>query len=418
MMNRTITPTDRTILRQLARQVAEAASDPVMQVRRQRWAAHNSLQSTRPMVLIFPEGAFDELLPFATMTCEGEFARQVEWDLRARLYKYHHFQDDSVLEAEWIEPPVIHDTGWGVSVQRHASTEARGAWAFEPVICTSADLKRLHFSELIYDEAQSKANLTQMQDLFGDILRVPAVGLKHIAFHLMSELTNWCGLRETMEDLAARPEFVHEVMGFLLEGHKNRIRQLVEANLFSLNNDNTYQSSGGNGYTSELPAPGFDPARVRMCDMWASAESQELAQVSPRMHREFALAYERQLLAPFGLLGYGCCEDLTRKLDDVCSLPNMRRISIAPSANVDLCAAKLQGKFIFSWKPQPAHLVGEFDLEAIRRYIRHTLEVARQNGCVLEMILKDTHTVEFHSERFDLWTQAARQEIRALGWED
>jgi hypothetical protein len=125
------------------------------------------------------------------------------------------------------------------------------------------------------------------------------------------------------------------------------------------------------------------------------------------MHAEFALQYERRLLEPFGLNGYGCCEDLTRKLDDVLTLPHIRRISIAPSADVDACAQKLGDRAIFSWKPNPATLVGEPTDEYLRRYLGHTVEVAREQGCVLEMVLKDTHTCEMHPERFDRWTEIA-----------
>lgn len=42
-------------------------------------------------------------------------------------------------------------------------------------------------------------------------------------------------------------------------------------------------------------------------------------------------------------------------------------------------------------------------------YIKHTLDAAR--GCVLEMILKDTHTCEHHPERFTAWTDIARELI-------
>lgn len=111
------------------------------------------------------------------------------------------------------------------------------------------------------------------------------------------------------------------------------------------------------------------------------------------------------------MTGYGCCEDLTRKLEHVFTIPRIRRISIAPWADVDVCAEKLKGNYIFSWKPNPAHLVGNFNADAIRAYIRHTVEVAQANGCVLEMILKDTHTCEHHAERFDEWTRLAREVI-------
>ena len=59
---------------------------------------------------------------------------------------------------------------------------------------------------------------------------------------------------------------------------------------------------------------------------------------------------------------------------------------------------------------------GEPDDEESVATIRRALEISQAHACVLEMILKDTHTCEFHPERFDIWTQVAREEIRALGW--
>jgi len=75
----------------------------------------------------------------------------------------------------------------------------------------------------------------------------------------------------------------------------------------------------------------------------------------------------------------------------------------------------LRDDYIFSWKPHPAHLVGEFDEDMIRNYIRHTIDVAQRHGCVLEMILKDTHTCEHRPERFDRWTRIAREEVNRAG---
>ena len=123
------------------------------------------------------------------------------------------------------------------------------------------------------------------------------------------------------------------------------------------------------------------------------------------------------MLEPFGLTGYGCCEDLTRKLDDVFTLPNIRRISISPFADVGKCVPQLKGDYIFSWKPNPAHLVGVFDEERIRAYIRDAVAVTQEHGCVLEMVLKDTHTCEHHPERFDRWLAIAREVRAEFGYE-
>ncbi len=405
---------DKNILRGLARQAAELAADPIMAERRRRWVEHNSLRSTYPMMLVFPEGAWGELSTAFTQQCESEAAQRIEWSLWVRLYTARHFDDDTVLEAEWVENAVLSDTGWGLSPVTHLPDAARGAYEIEAVMAEYADIRKLRHPDLIYDEAATRQNLEQAHDLFGDILTIRPKGRAHTSYHLASQYIFLRGLNNFLLDMADAPQFVHEMMAFFEAGHHRLRQQLIDLNLFSLNNDSTYHSSGGNGYTDELPAAGFDPQRVRPCDLWASAESQEMAVVSPRMHAAFVMPYEARLLEPFGLTGYGCCEDLTRKLDDVVKLPHMRRISVSPFADVDRCAEKLRGNFIFSWKPNPAHLVGEFDLAAIEAYVRHTVEVCQANGCVLEMILKDTHTCEGRVERFDLWTQTARRVIQEM----
>jgi len=405
---------DCRLLRDLARRAAQIAADPVMDQRRQAWVEHNSLRSAYPMMLIFPEGAWQELLPETVLRCEGAEARQVERSLRMRIHTFEHFQDDTVVEAEWIVPRRIRNSGWGLEPRRIPSPEARGAWHFDPVIREPADLKKLRFPRIDLDEAGSLQDLEQLSELFGDILAVRMAGVKHLSYHLMNQYTALRGLEEVMIDMVAEPQMLHDAMGFFAEGHHRILKQYLELNLLSFNNDNTYQNSGGNSYTDELPRPGADPARARPCDLWASAEAQELTLVSPEHHEEFSLAYEKRLLAPFGLTGYGCCDDLSHKLDLVFAIPHIRRISIAPSADVDHCAPRLKGEYLFSWKPNPAHLVGRFDEQALRRYLCHTVEITQQHDCVLEMILKDTHTCEHQPGRFDEWTRIGRQVIEEI----
>ena len=409
-----ISQTDRTILRDLARKVADIAALPIQAARRALWKQHNSLQTIRPMILVFPEGSWEELLTEKDLICEDEEARRIEWTLRSRTYYHEHFQDDTVIEREWIINKVIHDSGWGLEPQRIPSPDRRGAWLFDPVIHEPADLKQLRFPEIAYDEAATQQRLTEVQDLFGDILDVKLKGVAHISYHLMAQYTALRGLEQVMMDMIEAPGMLHDAMSFLTEGHQHILEQCIEQNLLSANDDSTYNSTGGTGYTDELPRPGYDPDRVRPCDMWASAEAQEMAQVSPRMHSEFILEYEKRLLEPFGLTGYGCCEDLGGKLDAVLEIPHIRRVSISPFADVPRSAEKLGNRAILSWKPQPAQLIGRFDEERIRRYLRDGIEVAHANDCVLEIILKDTATCEHQPARFDRWLEIAREEIERV----
>lgn len=398
---------DRYILRELAKKVDEISSLPIMDERRDLWTRHNSLERVRPVIFISPEGSWSELIPQSALKCEGEEARKIEWELRRRIYYHEHINDDTVIERTYFVDKVVSDSGWGLEPKYIDSTTARGSWTFDPVIKDRSDLEKLKHPKVTYHEEQTKKNLEKIQDLFGDILDVKLSGIRYISFHLTSIYCRLRGLEQVMWDMYDNPEMLHEAMSFLEEGYKQQIQQYIDLNLLTLNNDGTYHSSGGVGYTTELPKPGFNPEKVLPRDMWASAESQEMAQVSPQMHEEFVMQYERRLLEPFGLNGYGCCEDLTRKLDYVLKIPNIRRVSISPWADVEKCAERIGQSCIFSWKPQPSHLVGTFDEDMIEKYIKHALDATKD--CVVEIILKDTHTCENRPERFTKWTNIARK---------
>ncbi len=400
---------DRAIIRDLARRVAEIATLPVQAERRELWTRHNDLGRVRPIVNVSAEGSWGELLPHSELQCEDDGLRGVEWGFRATIYQHEHICDDAVVERDYVVNKAVGNSGWGLEPRHVPSTELRGAWGFDPVINEPADLKKLHHPEITHNEEESKRRLEFAEDLLGDILDVKLKGVACVSFHPIGFYTSLRGLTQVMLDMYENPGMLHDAMAFIEEGDRGVVRQYVEMNLLSLNNDGTYHSSGGNGYTTQLPKSDVDPARIRPSDMWASAESQEMAQVSPEMHEEFVMVHERRVLEPFGLAGYGCCEPLENKLDYVFKFPNMRRISIAPFADVEKCAEQIGDRYIFSWKPHPAHLVGKFNAGLIRDYIRHALRCTR--GCVVEMILKDTHTCENHPERFTEWVRIAREEI-------
>lgn len=406
------TMTDRDILRNLATQVRDIAALPIQSQRIKQWKAHNALKPGRPMLLVFPEGAWGELMPQSILRCQDPAARGLEWNLRERIYYHEHFADDTVIHSTVDVTKHLRSSGYGLQAKSVPSPVERGAWAFDPVVQGPSDLAKLTLPRLEHNEAESLASLQRTQDWVGDILKVRLVGHRYMCFSLMSIWARLRGLEQVMMDMIEEPQFLHDAMARLTEIRKAEIRQMFDLDLVSLNNDHFYHSSGGNGWTDELPAPGYT-GRPRPQDMWASCEAQELAQVSPEMHEEFALRYERDLLEPFGLTGYGCCEPLHDKLDYVLKLKNIRRISMSPWTNLAVAAQKLGRRAIFSWKPNPATLVGNFDEGYIRRYIREALQTTR--GCVVEVVLKDTHTIEQRPQRMDRWLQIAKEEIDRLG---
>ncbi|MEI6519406.1 MAG: hypothetical protein WCO98_05120 [bacterium] len=411
-----INKNEREIIRELAKKVAAIASTDEMAQLRKEWARHNDLEQGRPMLLFFPEGSWGEILPDSVLKCDSVEARAIEWQLRSTIFAHEHFDTDNVVSPYWDMQKTIHNTGFGLEGKTHASSEARGAWGFEPIISTPDDLKKIKTPVISVDEEDSKQRLEMMNELIGDIYPVRMRGVNHISFHLMGIYTRWRGLTETFMDMYEEPEMLHEAMSIMEKAHHSMIQQYIDLNLLATNNDHTYHNSGGYSFTNQLPRPDFNPDKVRPCDMWASAEAQEMALVSPEQHDEFILQYEKRLMAPFAVNGYGCCEDLTKKLDIVFTIPNIRRVSVSPWADPKVCAEKMQGNYILSWKTHPAHLVGHFDEKMIAEYLKSAIVASRENGSRLEIILKDTHTCENHPERFDQYAKIARR-VMAENWE-
>ena len=410
-----VTQENKRILRALAMQVRQIASDPrENQQKIEFWKRHTALKGVRPPVFVHPDGAWAELLPQDALQCEGWLARHVEYELRKRIIRHQYIKDDVPITEVIDIPKSVGNTMWGVEPKRIAGS-TRGAFKHVPIIDKPQDWKQLSMPEVFHNEKLTEENLDFFTDAIGDILTIRSVGVTNFSFHLMNWYCAYRGLDNLLYDLYDEPEMIHEVMQFFVEGVKSMLAQYEKYNLLSLNNNQVFHYTGGVGCTDELPAAGFDPDRVRLCDLWGAAEAQEFAQVSPEMHEEFVLQYEREILAPFGLNGYGCCDDLSEKLDGVLKINNLRRVAVCPWADIAKFTPVLQKNYIMTWKPKPMPLAAaKFDAEIVRRELEDGLQKAK--GGIIELILRDTHTCKNSPERFGEWVKVARQAIDTV-WE-
>ena len=150
-----MTRRDRTIIRDLAKRVAEIAARPEQDEKREIWYAQCSLRPVRPPVYCSPEGSWIELLPEESLTCEGGEARGIERGLRMRIYAAEHFADDQVCDATYTVSYAIEIGDWGVHETYIRPEEERGAYVWDPPIKTRADLDRLQHPTIRHDEGQS-----------------------------------------------------------------------------------------------------------------------------------------------------------------------------------------------------------------------------------------------------------------------
>ena len=118
---------DITILRELAKRVAEISDLPIMKERKEIWKRHHGLERVKPMLLVFPENSWHELIPSSVMQCDDQFARGIEWNLRTRLYYYDKIHDDTVIEKTYIVTKSIWNNGWGLESRFVPSSQNSGA---------------------------------------------------------------------------------------------------------------------------------------------------------------------------------------------------------------------------------------------------------------------------------------------------
>ena len=68
--------------------------------------------------------------------------------------------------------------------------------------------------------------------------------------------------------------------------------------------------------------------------------------VSPKMFKEFEVDYASRLCARFGLVYYGCCDPLDRKMAEVRLIPNVRKVSMSAWVDQERGAAEIGISFI------------------------------------------------------------------------
>jgi len=399
---------DRTILRALAKRVAEIAADPVQQETRQLWRKLNRLVRTRPLILL-QDGTHHETGDKIRLETRDEFARGQEHGLRTRIYRWEHVRDDRIWEDKIHCPIAMQSTGYGIAEDATRPDHVFGAKHYNTVIADDDDASRIPMPTVTVDREQTERNYQRLCDLYDGILSVEKRGIGGYWYAPMDSFITWRGIEQTFTDMIDRPKWLHSWMNRMCEFHLSQLDQYEELNVLSLNNGADGVGSGGIGCTDLLPQKDFDVTHVRAVDQWSHATTQIFSEVSPAMHEEFALAYEKRFLDRFGLANYGCCEPLDLKVDLILKhIPNVRRISISPKANVARGAEAIGRRAIFSRKPNPTILgTDSWDIDFLREQLRDTLEKTRD--CVVEVIMKDLHTVHGQPERMGQWVDMAKQ---------
>ena len=400
---------DTATLRALAARTAEIAALPVQEEKRALWRQLNALQPSRPMVMIdqvcWNEMDLDGEL---ALRCSDPECRLYEETLRRTLYQWDHFPVDMVVEPFIRVPMAISNPGFGVDVHENISTtdptnSVVGHYYLNQ-FRTLEDVHKVQMPRVSHDPLETERRLAAAHEIFDGLLAVRAWGADPY-LSIWDPISTWMGVEQALYAIVDQPELMHALAGRLTEGYLSMIDQL-EAQSLLCGPQSLIHCTGA--YTDELPAPGYNPRSPRAVDMWMFGLAQMFSTVSPRMFKELEVDYASRICARFGLVYYGCCDPLDKKMDQVRLIPNVRKVSMSPWVDQARGAEAIGRDFVFSRKPSPAMLAFDsFDAEAVRQDLQATVQACERCGCPLEIILKDISTVRYDPRRLFAWAKVA-----------
>ncbi len=412
----TATARDKQVIRDLARKVAEIAGLPVHGEKRDMWIRLNRLDRVRPLIHVqaIDRSIWAELIPDDELQTGDDFCREQEMALRRKIYCWENFPDDRVVDDIVICSIVIRgdsrSTGSGMRVDMRRPEMKFGAGFFKPTIEKESDIENIQTEHDVWiDWEETERNYERLCDLYDGTLRVEKLGPCFFWLSVMDKFMVWRGIQQMYMDLVERPGWIHEALERITVGHLNSLEQIEKLNVLSPGNGNRSLGSGGYAWTDQLPQPDFDGEHVRLKDLWARCATQIFTEgISPEMHDEFAVQYEKRLLERFGLSTYGCCEPLHKKMHVVRKIKNLRRVSMSPWVDVAEASAKVGKDYVYTHKPNPAIISMEsWHPDLARAELRDAFEKTREN--ILEVNLQDIHTVRNEPHRLTEWNEIAMQ---------
>ncbi|MCM8769098.1 MAG: hypothetical protein NC911_05420 [Candidatus Omnitrophica bacterium] len=404
---------DREIIRDLAKKYREICQDPVMEERRQLWKAKNSLQATRILLLV-SFGMHNvwcrELFADSHLACRDEFFRT--WERHLKMLLFHSEIGDDWIAEPWLAVPAVHKTDawnglWGLPVKMEPPPEEGGAGKYDPPLKNWEMMKLLRVPHHLIDEEQSERNVSRLAEAIGEILPVRmnrSPVCLGFSMDISTHLGRLRGHEQIMFDMYDSPENLHRLLAFMRDGILTNQEEAEEKGDITL----LSHVNQAMAYSQALEGPAIDSGPRKREDIWGYCAAQEFTLISPAMHDEFLLQYQLPILKKFGLTAYGCCENLTEKINILRQIPNLRIIAVTPTANVHRCAEQIGRDYVLSWRPNPGDMVGYGFHEArIRRVITDAMTSLRH--CQPIIVLKDVETVQGEPERLKKWVRLVRE---------
>lgn len=413
---------DSQVLRPLAEKVMTLALSDDYERRRRRWRDVNAgRRPDRPPVWCGMAGVSRELFPSELFQCREGMARGIENHLRRALYK-DWVGDDEVFPP-WYEVPAVwrsepeHPFGFRTHVSLGSTAE--GGFSYLHPVEKEEDFDHIAVPRFTLDAGATAERLEHTQELLGDTMPVRLSCQPPLLPHQSVYLEQLRGMAPMLDDLAFRPDLVHRAMARITEGILAALRAADASGLLTANNtapmscsDSLRERTGGSIASEQLARWTGGAAPARLSDLWCAANSQEFQVVSPAMQEEFLLAYQIPCLAQFGAVQYGCCEDLTQKIDAVRRIPNLRIFVCSFWTRLDRLLSACGTRYTYMWRQLSAHVMVPDSLEAYREELVAGLRLLR--GHSYQVVLREVESLHGHRDRLKEWAELAIRSVEQI----
>jgi hypothetical protein len=297
-------------------------------------------------------------------------------------------------------------------ISGQAEAEVTTARHFDRVLDTEADLEKIKFPTITYDEAATRRRYESMKEIFDGILEVKLYGIDYFMFTPWDDLLSWMSIQQGMYDFILKPDFMHKAVRRYVDVSLFRAKEYERLGLITSNNTNTFVGFGGYGFTDTLPGPTASGVGAKLKDTWGSGADQIMTAVSPAMSKNFAFNYETEWAELFGPFYYGCCERLDNKVEQLKTLTSLRKVSMSPFSDLRKGMEKIGGNTVISFKPHSIYLSNVTpDYDVLEKELVNACQWAQEYGCHMEIVMKTIITLRGEPQRLWKWCDLATKVI-------
>lgn len=402
---------DINIISDLASQYKEASCSNENRRRIELLRAHNE-KKTKEMPMLAELGLWNywvRQMIYPNLKTKSEMARQVESFFKYWLFMFYECGDDRPLRKYYSVDAVLNGLPiYGVGSEQTESNIEGGAYHIDAVIHDSKDFKSIKKPCLTINDAKTKLKLEQVNELIDGRIEVDLCKGPFLR-GFNADISQQLGYLMGIENFMLFPLMYSDDMHNLLSRMRDGVFESLKQNERDGNVSQSASFNQSEPYFDDIPDPIANKHGCKLKSLAAFFAAQEYTSVSPKQFEEFLLQYQRPIMELYGHVTYGCCENLTDKIEALRTVKSLHTIAVTPSADVQSCAKQIGKDYVISWRPNPTDTVSTgFDVKKIRELLHREMDYL--SGTFAHLMLKDVETVAGEPDRIKRFFDIARQE--------